>query len=108
MRKNFFESGSWNVICDSCGKRMKSSHAKHRWDGFIVCDGCFEHRHPQDFIRTKPDKQSVPYSRPPQDTFIPISYAIETLTCTPMSSVAIPSIAVCGCVVAGKQLHGKL
>lgn len=75
MSRNYYEVGSWNVICDSCGKKIKSKHAKHRWDGFIVCDGCFEHRHPQDFIRTKPERNQVPFSRPrPTDVFVDVPY----------------------------------
>ena len=75
MAKNHFVSGEWNVICDSCGKKIKSGEAKQRWDGFIVCPDDFENRHPQDFIKTRVDKMIVPFSRPrPPDVFIPVSY----------------------------------
>lgn len=65
-----YKSGDWNLICDVCGKKMKASHARHRWDGLIVCDEDFEHRHAQDFLRVKSDKITVPYTRPvPTDIF---------------------------------------
>lgn len=86
MKKNFYERGSWNITCDVCGKKMKASHARHRWDGFIVCDADFEHRHPQDLIKTKPDKQSVPFTRPPQDTFVTVTYYVDTLTEVPQGN----------------------
>ena len=61
-----YKSGDWNIICDSCGKKFKASHSKHRWDGFIVCNSCYEERHPQDYIKAKTDKISVPFTRPQQ------------------------------------------
>jgi hypothetical protein len=66
-----FVSGDWWILCDSCNKKIQASKAKHRWDGFIVCSDCFETRHPQDFIRTRADKISVPFSRPRStDTYV--------------------------------------
>lgn len=74
--KNHFKSGEWNLICDSCAKKIKSSIAKQRWDGFIVCPDCYEQRHPQDFVKAKIDKIIVPYIRPPNDIFITVAYRI--------------------------------
>ena len=75
MAKNYFISGEWNLICDVCSIKYKAGKAKHRWDGFIVCPNCYEQRHPQDFVRTKQDKISVPFSRPiPQEIFIAVPY----------------------------------
>lgn len=59
-----YKPGEWNLICDVCGKKMKSSSARHRWDGLIVCDEDFEHRHAQDFLRVRSDKITVPFTRP--------------------------------------------
>lgn len=76
--------GDWNVICDQCGVKRKASQVTKRWDGLMVCKtevrpGCFEHRHPQDFVRTVIDNQSVPFTRPePADTFIDVTYIDET------------------------------
>ena len=50
---NYYKPGDWSVTCDSCGKKMKASHSKHRWDGFIVCNQCWEPRHSHDFIKVK-------------------------------------------------------
>ena len=66
-----YKSGDWNIFCDACGKKMKASHAKHRWDGLIVCDEDFEHRHSMDFIKVRPDRITVPFTRPQStDTYI--------------------------------------
>ena len=75
MERNYYESGGWNLICDSCSIKYKASKAKQRWDGFIVCPNCYEQRHPQDFVRSRQDKITVPYiRRPPADIFISVDY----------------------------------
>lgn len=66
-----YKAGDWWVICDVCGKKMKASSSRHRWDGLIVCDADFEHRHSQDFLKVRNDKISVPFTRPrPEDVFV--------------------------------------
>lgn len=69
-----YKSGDWLVICDSCAKKLKASKTKERWDGFRVCSECWEPRHPVDFIRSRADKISVPFTRPPSDIFVSIPY----------------------------------
>lgn len=72
MSDLYFLKGNWNVICDRCGEKFKSSQVKKEWTGLMVCDTCYEPRHPQDFIRTVPDRMDVPFVRPrPADIFIP-------------------------------------
>lgn len=79
------EIGKWNVICDQCGVKRKSDQVTKRWDGLIVCKtetrpGCFEHRHPQDFIRGVVEDTSVPFTRPePANTFVSVTYIDETV-----------------------------
>ena len=74
---NYYKAGEWNVTCDVCSKKIKAGLARKRWDGFIVCPDDFEQRHPQDFVRAKQDKISVPEPRPiPPLTFTNVSYTI--------------------------------
>ena len=61
---NYYKAGEWNVTCDVCSKKIKAGQAKKRWDGFIVCPDDYETRHPQDFVRARQDKISVPFTRP--------------------------------------------
>jgi len=71
MSKTYYIPGEFNVTCDVCSKKIKASDAKQRWDGLIVCPSDFEHRHPQDYIRAKTDKITVPFTRPrPTDLFV--------------------------------------
>ena len=64
MKKNYYIPGEFNVTCDVCSKKIKANEAKQRWDGFIVCPADFETRHPQDFVKAKTDKITVPFTRP--------------------------------------------
>ncbi len=95
--KNYYVSGSHNITCDVCSKKIKAHEAKHRWDGFIVCQDDYEIRHPQDFVKAQTDKISVPYTRPiPTYVFTDVEYI-----CTIDDRTAIAGIAMPGCVIAG-------
>ena len=69
--KTYFLNGAWNVVCDVCGLRFKSVDIVRRWDGAMTCRKCYEPRHPQDFIRVRDERISVPFSRPEADVFVP-------------------------------------
>lgn len=137
MTQNYYKSGEWNVTCDVCSKKIKASESKQRWDGLIVCADDFEYRHPQDFVRARQDKISVPFTRPiPTLTYVTLACDIWTsqgvadegvadcaqadlnnhltwddwigLYCTFPMQHAIPNEAVAGCVVAGKYIQGHI
>jgi hypothetical protein len=58
----------FNRICDQCGFKFKASETRKQWDGLIVCDSCFDARHPLDFVRGRRDRQNVPEPRPQATT----------------------------------------
>jgi hypothetical protein len=58
----YVEGDFWR-ICDRCGNKYRQSVTKKTWDNLIVCERCFETRHPQDFVKGKKDSQSVPNPR---------------------------------------------
>lgn len=67
----YYKAGSWNIICQVCGRKFKSDEVKKRWDGLIVCNADFENRHILDFIKVREDDPAVPYVAPePTDHFI--------------------------------------
>ena len=77
MARNYYKSGGWNCICDRCGQKKKASEVRQEWTGFIICTECFETRHPQDFIRARQDKITVPFQRPiPTYVFVSVPYII--------------------------------
>ncbi len=59
---NRYVPGDWNAIDDRTGFRHKASELSRQWDGMRVIDP--EERHPQDFLRVKPDRVRVPWARP--------------------------------------------
>lgn len=74
-KKNYYVSGEFNLVCDVCSKKIKAHEAKQRWDGFIVCTDDYEVRHPQDFVRAKQDKITIPFQRPiPELIFTNVTY----------------------------------
>jgi len=49
---------------------IKNTDLEKRWDGLMVCQGDWETRQPQDFVKGVADKQVPPFTRPEQaDTF---------------------------------------
>ena len=89
----YYIPGSWNVICDSCGKKIKASEAKQRWDGLIVCPLDFEMRQPQDFVKARADKITVPFTRPrPTDEFV--------FSCDLFTSSGVADVGVADCAQA--------
>ena len=75
--------GQWLVLCDRCHFKRYSDQVQETWDGLMVCkptvkQGCFETRHPQDFVRLKSEQDQVPFSRPrPTDVFTDRSGVID-------------------------------
>ena len=67
----YIKGGNW-CMCDVCGEKFRSFEVRRRWDGALVCDGDFELRHPQDFLRGFPDHPAAPVTNPEQpDNFVP-------------------------------------
>jgi hypothetical protein len=94
-----YRPGQWNAICDRCGFGFKSSELKRDWQGLIVCDKDYETRHPQDFIRIRPEKPAADWARPENTDLV-------VLICDINNSQGIAGISVAGCMVAGKVRQG--
>lgn len=76
--KNYLKLGDWNALCDVCGFKFKASMLQKRWDGAMVCASDWETRHPQDFLRVRKERISVPWTRP--DVSTPVSEGEAILT----------------------------
>jgi hypothetical protein len=85
--------GDWNASCYFCGFKYKASQLLKHWQGFYVCEKCWEPRHDQDFVRGVPDEQPPPWTQPDSDVFVGV--------CTPNSISAYPGYAQPGCVIPG-------
>lgn len=93
--KTYYKPGTWNCICQLCGRQFKSDEVRKRWDGLIVCKNDWEERHILDFLRTRPDgSSSVPFTSPePTDVFVEV-VALQ-------NTQAIPALAIAGAAKAG-------
>lgn len=65
--KDYLKIGDHNAFCDRCGFKYKASELRKEWQGFMVCATCWEPRHPQEFVRSIPEKPAPPWSRPRND-----------------------------------------
>ena len=67
----YYDNGTYNAICDECGRQFRAFQLTKRWDGLMVCSGDWETRQPQDFVRGVADKMVPLWTRPElADTFI--------------------------------------
>lgn len=59
------------VICDATGQKLWRSQCRlQAWNNMLVRADLWEPRQPQDLIRSRPDRQTVPIARPePADAF---------------------------------------
>jgi hypothetical protein len=69
--KEHYIAGDWWVLCQQCHRKMRASQSTKRWDNLIVhkdpAEGCFETRHPQEFVRAVPDSLPLPFVSPDND-----------------------------------------
>ena len=56
--------GDYLMVCDDSGLTAYKSEMVRRWDGAWVLKQYAESRHPQEFVRAKPDPVAVPVHRP--------------------------------------------
>ena len=93
-RADYLALGDYNAQCYECGRKFKAGQLKKHWQGYRVCERCWEPRQPQDFVRAVPDNQTPPWTQPmPAATF--------TTACFPNDQSAVPGYAIPGCVKSG-------
>ena len=87
--------GDYYQICDECGRKIRNSESRKRWDGLIVCPADYEERHPQDlFNDAVTDKQSVADARPrPNSSQLYISTEIATAAVAGDTTIEVDSIS---------------
>lgn len=87
--------GDYYQLCDECGRKIRASISKKRWDGLIVCPADFEIRHPQEvFHNAISDKQAVADARPrPTEVNVSASTTIATAGSAGDSTIDVTSIS---------------
>lgn len=69
--KTYYKRGDHWLISDRSGKQIRASEARREWNGSVVHKDEWEARHPQEFVRSVADRQTVENPRPrPTDLFI--------------------------------------
>lgn len=63
-----YRRGEHLIACERCGSTFLSSQTRKEWTGLLVCAGpgtrgCWEPRHPVDFIRSRQDLHGVRETR---------------------------------------------
>jgi hypothetical protein len=89
MTHNYLSRGEYNVTCDRCGRKLKSSQVSKEWTGLIVCRSCLDERHPQDYVRGVRDNMQVPVARP----YPALSFALDTTTYPINGTLQTPLLA---------------
>lgn len=95
---SWYKHGDYNAVCDVCGFEFKASKMRKNWQGLFVDDACYEPRHPLDYIRTRPEKASVPVARPEVED-------INLLVCYMWDSSGYAGLAQAGCMKAGNDTY---
>lgn len=67
-----YREGDYKVQCDRTGMTFYASECRKQWNGLFVNNKSWEARHPQDFVRGRVDKQTVPICRPRGFKFIEV------------------------------------
>lgn len=67
MSDAVYRPGDHNVVCDRTGFKLKRSQCRKEWNNLVVRKESWEPRHPQDFLRVRPDRQDVADPRTRQD-----------------------------------------
>jgi hypothetical protein len=83
----WYAPGEWNVFCQRCGRKIKSSKARKEWDGLWLCPECYDERQPQDLVRGVVDRQATAFAAPeaPDQNIPLIDLPITGLTTAALS-----------------------
>ena len=92
-RADHLELGDWNAACFECGRKRKASTMLKHWQGYYVCPEHWEARHPQDFVRAMPDRQTPEWVQPQTDAL--------TYYCSFNGRSAVAGTGVGGCAIGG-------
>lgn len=72
-----YRPGNHWIVCQRCGFDYHVSQVQKEWDGLIVCNGCYETKHPQLMVRALKDSQAPLGLVNPRETsysFVSVSY----------------------------------
>lgn len=79
MHNNYYKMGSYNCICDRCGRKFKRDQCQKEWTGLLTCFNCYDPRHPvTQVLPVVVDSKSIPDARPrPPAQYIQIASGLS-------------------------------
>lgn len=54
-----YQPGNHWCECQRCGFDYRASQMRKEWNGSLVCEDCYEPRHPQDFVKSVKESPSA-------------------------------------------------
>lgn len=106
---DYYKPGGFNRICDRTGFKIKASQTRKEWNNHIVRSKSFELRHPQDLLRSRPDRQQVPDPRTEAtDNFVATNEVLEIYAGQISTWLAIPVAALTSPAIADPNTARRL
>lgn len=62
-RTDYYLKGAWDFYCDICGLKYKSTEARRKWNGTIVCFRCWEPKPASLTPPPIPPERPLPWAR---------------------------------------------
>lgn len=79
-KADYFAEGTFNALCAECGGKFKFNQLVKHWQGYYVCRAHWEPRHPQDYVKARPERGSPGGAQAePADVFVVGDTFIVTL-----------------------------
>lgn len=107
-----YKKGQWRAWCQVCGRPLLSDDIVRRWDNLLVGPECWEPRHPQEYLKVRPETSGKLPWRAPEPSTADGSPSYPALPpgvpaadfCTPQGRSAIPGEGIPGCMIPSVAL----
>lgn len=94
MQNRGWKAGKWKAYCDICGSEFYNDQLKEDFRGLMVCNKDFELRNPQDFVRTKPERITPPWTRPRDGAEFATIVTVNTISNSDPNTVTLTTLDI--------------
>lgn len=99
-----FRPGDHWVISSRSGRKIRASQARTEWTGAVVAADEFEERHPQEFVRSLPDRQAAGPPIRPRPPIVSVGPASTSLTAAAAAGATNIEVASTADFAAGNAI----
>jgi len=85
------QKGDHLFLCQRCGWKFWRSECRKECDGLIVCEDCYDEKHPQENVRSRPDNIKAGVAEP-ADVTLDTETAIATAGALGDTTIDVDSI----------------